>query len=437
MQKNIFVVGLDDFNYSKLRSIHHAENYRFHALFRHEEVQGPHALPVNELLERGEEQLRAFAGTIDAIVGYWDFPVTDMIPCLAAACGAPGPSLASVLKCEHKCWSRIEQRKVVPEHVPAFECVDPFDDGAIQQISLPYPYWLKPIKATSSQLGFKIKNPHDLATGVQAIRNRIFEFAEPFNQILRRADLPEEIAGIGGGHCIAEEIISGRQCTVEGYVHDHTPYVHGIIDSFRYPGVSSFLRYQYPSRLPGKIRETLADLSKQVIRQIGLNNSAYNIEFFIEKGTGRIGLLEINPRISQSHADVFEKVDGASNHEIMLAVALGEKPDFPFRRGRFNCAAKFFLRTFNDATVTHVPTDRELNRLKQIFPGTLIEVMVKEGDRLSALPGQDSYSYLLAQIHIGGRNTRDLLRKFTECRNLLPFRFAGKQPTLAPLGENP
>lgn len=433
MQKNIFVIGLDDFNYTKLRTIHHAEQFRFHPLFYRDEIQGPRARPIDELLKKGEEQLRSFSGSVDAIVGYWDFPVSDMVPFLSKKFGLAAPSLESTVKCEHKAWCRIEQRKVIPEHIPDFHCLNPFDDDAVDRIGLTYPYWLKPIKATDSQLGFKIKNRRDLDHAIRLIRKNIFEFAEPFNYLLRTLDLPEEISEMDGHCCIAEKIISGRQCTVEGYVHNGEPFIHGIIDSFRYPGVSSFFRYQYPSRLPAKVKREMEDISKKVIRQIGLNNSAYNIEFFFNEVQDALWLLEINPRISQSHSDIFEKVDGASNHEIMLAMGLGEKPDFPFRKGKFKCAAKFYLRVFEDGVVTHVPTEKEIRRIQKLFPGTLIDVLVQEGDRLSELPGQDSYSYILGHLYMGARDTRDLRRKFTECRDLLPFRFAGKQPDIAPL----
>lgn len=55
-----------------------------------------------------------------------------------------------------------------------------------------------------------------------------------------------------------------------------------------------------------------------------------------------IRLLEVNTRVSQSHSDVFEKVDGSSNQQVTVQVACGEKPDFPFREGQFNCAASSF-----------------------------------------------------------------------------------------------
>ena len=49
---------------------------------------------------------------------------------------------------------------------------------------------------------------------------------------------------------MAEQVIGGRQCTVEGYVHDGEVVPYGTVDSIRYPQVLSFFYYLYPSTLP-------------------------------------------------------------------------------------------------------------------------------------------------------------------------------------------
>ena len=64
-----------------------------------------------------------FDGRIDAIVGYWDFPVSTLVPILGERYGIRSTSLESVVKCEHKYWSRLEQQKVIDRH-PRFGRVD-------------------------------------------------------------------------------------------------------------------------------------------------------------------------------------------------------------------------------------------------------------------------------------------------------------------------
>ncbi|RRQ21739.1 ATP-grasp domain-containing protein [Thiohalobacter thiocyanaticus] len=424
MPENIFVVGADAFNMRKMRNLNIGTEHRIHELLSFDEVKGGGYYPVEECLALAERRLNAFEGSIDAIVGYWDFPVTVMVPILCHRRNLPSPSLESVLRCEHKYWSRIEQRKVIPEFTPPFTEVDPFDDAEVNNIELPYPFWIKPIKGTDSLLAFKVRNRQDLREAIGAIRAGIRRIAEPFDHILSHAQLPEEISRVRGHHCIVEALIPGRQCTVEGYVCHGRPWHHGIVDSINYPKRSSFLRYQYPSSLPKRVKDRLGEATGRLMRHLGYDNATYNVEYFYQPNSGRIGLLEINPRLSQSHSDMFEKVDGASNFQIMVELALGREPDFPLRQGKYGCAAKFHVRVFEDGIATHVPDRREVEAIERQFPGTLIEIRIKPGMRLSDLIEQDSYSYDIAHIHAGAENQKALLEKYNRILEALNFEFA-------------
>ncbi len=119
-RNNIFVVGLDKFHLTQLKALRRAGNYRFHPLFHYEEIRGGERFPVREFLRDAEKQLMVFSDTVDAIVGYWDFPVSTLLPILRTRFGLLTPTLESVLKCEHKYWSRLEQVAVIQDNVPRF-----------------------------------------------------------------------------------------------------------------------------------------------------------------------------------------------------------------------------------------------------------------------------------------------------------------------------
>ena len=105
-----------------------------------------------------------------------DFPVSTMLPMLCRKYGTRSTSLESLLKCEHKFWSRCVQREAVPDHVPAFTAFDPFEDGALRQIGdadLAFPFFVKPIKSSGSRLGFRIDNPEDFDYAIQRFRAEI------------------------------------------------------------------------------------------------------------------------------------------------------------------------------------------------------------------------------------------------------------------------
>jgi len=424
MRRNVFVIGLNEANRRKLGGIRHANACAFHGLLGNEEVEHLEHYRLDDMLDRARRQLRRFDGPVDAIVNYIDFPGNSMAAILTAELGLRGPSLVSVLKCEHKYWSRVEQRRAVPQAVPRFAWFDPFDDAALDRIDLDFPFWIKPVRAFGSYLGFRVDSPARFRDCVDRIRADIGRLGDPFDALLRRVDLPPEVAPVGGRSCIAEEIVGGRQCTVEGFVFDGDVRFHGIVDSIRYPNRTSFARYQYPSQLPGPVRAEMLALSRRVIAQVGLNNSGFNIEYFHDSGENTIRLLEINPRISQSHADLFEKVDGASNHQIIVQVALGIEPDFPHREGPFRHAAKVYLRRFEDAVVTRVPDADEVAAAERAVPGVTVRIHAREGEPLSAHRYQDSYSYVLAMLFVGADSQRALMRKARQCAERLPFAFA-------------
>ncbi|MGQ0334489.1 ATP-grasp domain-containing protein [Halomonas elongata] len=425
--RNVFVVGLNDTNRERLESLRGAGDSHFHGVIDPEAVYDTEVFDIASMLDEATEQLEAFDGSVDAIVGYMDFPVSTMLPILCERFGTRSPSLSSLLKCEHKYWSRRVQKEVIPDYIPAFTAFDPFDDDALTHIGeagLYFPFFVKPIKSSGSRLGFRIDTPEDFYHAIEKLREDIGLIADPFNTVLEQARLPDEIAAVDGHFCMAEEIIGGWQCTVEGYVFEGEVVSYGIVDSLRYPQVLSFFHYRYPSGLPGPVQDKMRELTDTVMRHIGFDNSAFNIEYFWDEVQDRIWLLEINTRISQSHCDLFEKVDGVSHQQVTVDLALGRRPDMPHRRGDYAVAAKFFYRVFFvDAVVTRVPSDEEINALEADFPGSVIALQVEPGQRLSNMPEQDSYSYALAYIWMGAESEERLLDDYERLAARLMFDF--------------
>lgn len=423
--KNIFVVGLDDLHRAQLETLPGAEQYAFHPLFTYSEVKQQERFPVARLLAQGTHILQSFPGHVDAVVGYWDFPVSTALPILRRPLGLPGPSLEAVLTCEHKYWSRIVQAQVAAEHVPAFCAVDPFAEDPLQDVSVRFPFWLKPVKSVLSHLGFRVADKADFDEAIRHIRAKVHRYAEPFNLILEYAELPPEIAAVDGYHCIAESIISaGSQCTQEGYAFGGEVDVYGTIDSIRCgPTRSSLSRYQYPSGLPEAVRDRMTEISRRVIQHIGYDTAPFNIEYFWDAAQDRIWLLEINTRISKSHAPLFRMVDGVYHHQVMVDLGLGRRPRFVQGGGECALAAKFMVRAFADARVTRAPSAAEIALVEKNVPCTQIQVAVREGMRLSELRDQDSYSFEVATIFVGANSQAELEAKFHTCMDRLPLRF--------------
>ncbi|WP_084399100.1 ATP-grasp domain-containing protein [Henriciella aquimarina] len=428
MKKNIFVIGLEPFNLRLLQKVHHAETYEFHGLLDYDSVTFDPDMDAETLLEHAFEQLDAFPGTVDAIVGYWDFPTVLMMPIIRKRYGLPGPSLESVLKCEHKYWARQKQAEVLPECVPSFALVDPFDEAAADQPPLPYPFWIKPVKAHSSLLGFRVNDIEDYRHALEANRKGIHIFAKSMTQIMGHAEIPDEFAGMDGWKCIAESIISaGRQCTLEGYVYQGTPEVYGTVDSVRGPNRSSFERYEYPSILPVTVRERMIEAAKRLVTHVGLDNTPFNMEFYWNSRTDHIWLLETNARISKSHSPMFEKVEGVPHKEVMVDVALGRKPEYPLGEGAYRHAAKFMLRHYDrgrDGLVTRAPGSEEVSEIERQFPGCEISPHVSEGMHLQDSHMRDSYSTELADIFVGAQSHHTLMHTYHEIVDALNIKIS-------------
>lgn len=433
--KNIYIMGLDPFHLDLLKTIHdEGEDYRFHALFDKSQIVHPPGLEYPSM-----DDIITYAGQLfeavppDGVTGYWDLPSSLAVPLVAREFGLSGAPLEAVAKCEHKYWSRVEQRKVVPEVVGRFQAIDPFAEDPLAGLELDYPFWFKPVKSHSSFLGFYIDSRETFERHLPQVREQIGIMARPMNQFLQYVDVPDEITPIDGYHCIIEEIVShGEQCTLEGYCWGGETSIFGIIDSKRFTEhSSSFSHYQYPSALPINVQERMIEITQKVMRHFGYDNAAFNIEFYWDPETDTIRLLESNARISKSHSPLFLIVDGVTNQKVIVELALGRQPSFPIAMGDFRLAGKFMLRYFEDGIIERVPDDQDIARVQKRYPEARVRVLAEPGMTLSELEFQDSYSFEVAEVFLGADNDHDLLAKYEDVRELLDFRIRPFKPEAA------
>lgn len=424
MPKHFFVLGLDPLRQSFLRYVSDVDDYRFHPLFSFEEVVNPTTFDYDAMLDDARRQLETFPEPITGIIGHWDFPTSVLLAHLSREFGLRSASLEAVLKCEHKYWCRLEQRKLMPDWVPEFCAVDPFAENPVQQLTIGFPLWLKPIKAHSSFLGFRIENARQLEGALEKIRVSIHSFGDPFNQALAHISVPEEVGEVDGNWCIAEGILTGKQCGIEGSLLNGVYRVHGIVDTVKDEQNLSFTRYEYPSVWPRHAREAICNAGKKLLRHMGFDNSPFGIEFFWDERSDSFKILEINTRISQSHCDQFIKVHGVSNHQVPIDLALGRVPDLSGCHGDYHTAAKFMLRRYRDTVLEGAPTASQIASIERDFPDSKVVITASEESRLSEQSMPDSYSFEVANIWLGAQSQRQLLDRYQQLADALVFRFA-------------
>ena len=416
---NIFVLGLDELGTFELATLPDAAQYEFHGLLTISELQSG-TIKFGALLAKAQDQLDAFDGTIDAIVGYWDFPISMMVPILCARYGLASKELETTVKCEHKYWSRLEQRRYIEEYAE-FDLIDIQDPDAVLPEHMSYPAWAKPIKSFSSEGAFEVTSDRQLQTVLAHQREAPARVGPAFDEVLAMLELPEDIAHIPGGAYMVEEAAIGEQCTIEGYVYENQVYFTGIVDSLHYENSSSFLRYKYPSELPAPVQARIRSVSDRVITGLGLNTSTFNIEYFWDADHDHLVLLEINTRHSQSHAPLFRYVDGLTSHAQMVDLGLARKPRYSPGQGHFATASKWMHRRFSDGIVHRVPTATEIAALEQRYPGTIIQLGVTQGQRLSDSYSQDSYSYNLMHVFTTGQDDDEAVAIYHDCVEALIF----------------
>lgn len=423
--KQIFVVGDDDFNLRRLHRLERQHPWKFVPVLTHEACTDP-SVSLTDKIAEAAKIIEDTGGDVDGIIAYWEFPHVAIVSKLAERFGTRWPNLDAIVRCQNKYLSRVAQQEVVPELTPKFAAVDPFE-AKPGSIKLAYPFWLKPVRSHSSHLGFAIHDDDELIHALDRIRKRIGHLSGATDQLMQLTHVAEEHRHITSAWCIAEQIISGedvRQVTAEGLVvPGEDPTIYGIVDSLRYPRKSSFLRYQYPSSMDDDTKARIHEASRKFMKHIGFEGGAFNIEFFHDEKTDRLSLLEINPRTSQSHAEMFSWVDGLSNIERVAALSTGEDEELVPPGGAWGIAAKCFYRRFSDAKVTRVPSREEIEAIEREVDGVRIQIPPKVGRRLTDMRDQDSYSFELALIHMGADDEADVERKYEAVVDRLHFEF--------------
>jgi hypothetical protein len=314
---------------------------------------------------------------------------------LAERRGLPGPSPQALIACQHKPTSRARQREAAPEAVPEVALLDdgvPFDP----------PFFVKPVVGRLSQNVYRIEDRSDLL-GLHEIDSYTTRYARIAK--LAGAD-PEAVHGF-----LAEELLSGDEVTLEGYVHGGRVTTIGVTDSVKYPGTFSFERFDYPSSLSEACQDELADVASRVMPALDFDSGFFNIEFFIpERGPAQI--IEVNGRIASQFAPLVQGLHGRSTYDALFELACGEDPQW--RTGLPDgVAISYILRVFEDAFVEEVPDPEEG-----------LELLVRPGLFLSEQGLNDAQSYRLAILYGFGETREEAVERCRDRAASLNFRLA-------------
>ncbi len=332
----------------------------------------------------------------------------------------PGTPVDAVLRAQHKAIARDLHAKAMPGAVPVFQ-VFTFGQDAVAQVSLPYPFFVKPVKAAYSVLAKKIDSPAELRahTDFPAFDQYIIRrLTLPFNHIARK----RLNTTIDGDYMMAETLMTGAQVNVDGFACQGEITILGTIDAVMYPGTHAFMRFELPSRLSQAAIEKCEALACAALKALDFAHGIFNVELFWDEATQRASIIEVNPRMAAQFADLYEKVHGINLFEMLTELNLGHAVKWQPYAGQYGAAASFVYRVF-DETPKFPPSGVQLENLRRRYPDAIFTADFKYGaSRTREQRWLGSHRYAL--LNLGGKDHDDLMVQFARANADLNFDIA-------------
>ncbi len=417
--KNILVLFPKDWDREELDQPRYRGRYAFHYegfdLFRFPENARLMTFDVRRYIDK---LVKKYRGRIDGVLSNNEHFGALIAAVVAQRLGLPGTDPAVIIAAQHKYYARCLQQKIVPEATPRFS-VFPYKVASAAATGLPFPFYVKPVKATFSVLARRVDDFAQLQSHLRfnALETLILhKLVTPFNDLMTRYTP----FSIDAHHLIAEEILDGVQVNVDGFMHNGKITLLGIVDEVMYPGTQAFLRFEYPSRLPPDVLARMKALTEKLFNGIDYGYGFFNVELIYQPQTGSIRIVEINPRMASQIVNLYRRVDGYDPYELLISLALGDAPAVTFGAGVFGAAASFVFRRFDGREVTRVPGQAQLASVRERYPDARLMLYLKRGASLAReMKWLGSYRY--AVLNLGGASAEDLHQRYDDIRRSLAF----------------
>jgi ATP-grasp domain len=328
---------------------------------------------------------------------------------IASRLGLPHTPLEAILTIQHKYYARTAFEAIAPENNARFGLLRRAFSRA-DEVPMAYPFYVKPAKAAFSVLARKVESFDELHrhTRFGRLEQAIIEkLVKPFADVMfAHSAMTEDPYSM-----VCEEVARGRQITANGFAREGRVTMLGTVDSIMYPGTDQFQRFQYPSSLPARDLERVDALAAKLIEGLGFRHGMFNVEMRVDPASGALRIIEINPRAAGQFYDLFERVDGYSLFEALLALECGEEPVVTRRQGRQQHAASFVLRDLAGEGLSRWPSRGELAALKAKHPDAHVMLYPKRGaDLAREMKWLGSYRY--GVFNLGGESLEEMFTRF-------------------------
>jgi biotin carboxylase len=351
----------------------------------------------------------------------------------------PGAPVHAILAAQHKLHARQVLQRVAPEANLGFAPL-PVGYGEAVPEGLPYPCFVKPVKAAFSVLARTVHDRAELEQHTRFGRREqwiIRHLVEPFERVCR-ARLPEA----GSAHRLLIEAavdLQVPQYNLDGWVQHGQVHALGVVDAVMVPGTRAFMRWELPSRLDPRVQQRALDVARRFLGAIGFSDGCFNLEFFHDPATDRLTVIECNPRLASQFGDLYRRVHGTDPHAVAVAIALGEDVQaLPRAAPTAGAAASLVYRSLDPGAVPPPPDRAARAAFAGRFPDGLLFALPKQGAALQRdFKWTGSHRYGI--VHLGGRDRAELRARAEQASALLgwpaPYREAA--PTPAPVPARP
>jgi len=348
---------------------------------------------------------------------------------VAEKLGLPGATPESILAAQHKLHARRVLQQVLPQANLGFAPLDARYGDPVPE-GLSYPCFVKPVKAAFSVLARRVESRDELQAHTRFGRRELWvirRLVEPFERICHQR-LPQA----GSAHrMLLEEPVppDTPQYNLDGWVQDGQVHALGVVDAVMVPGTQAFMRWEVPSRLPQAAQLQTLQVARQFLQAIGYRHGFFNLEFFHDSASGRLSVIECNPRLASQFGDLHQRVLGLDAHAMAVALACGEDPlAQPRAAPSAGAAASLVYRALDPRSV---PTSiaRARAAFGQQHPDGLLFSFPKRGHALERdFKWTGSHRYGI--VHLGARDRAQLRERAEQASALLgwPAPYLDQQP---------
>jgi len=349
----------------------------------------------------------------DLVLGIAD-STSMFVSCLAKKLNHKYVSTNSIITMQHKGLFAKFATKYFPKHILSTSYIN--TNSSKIPTNLKYPLFIRPVRSNLSMSAYRVDSRTKLINILQQPISSKRKVARDWYIKLIKAVKLDIPYGLDINSYIIQPYLRAEQFTLDGFITNKKLKILGITRSVLTKDQHSFDRFEFPVFVPVHIMKKLEHILNQIILHSKLNNTAFNLEFFITASDNVI-IIELNTRISAQFIPLFLQRYIKHPLEMNIEAAQGIFTNISVKKSPM-LATCFILRKKFDSLVLRIPTKEEIKELTKSKFVIEIKIFSKENTKLSD-SGQDEYSYRYASIVIKGSSKSAINREYLKTKSKL------------------